>query len=634
MNELYRYRYNSLPVSGWFRVLVIEPSDDPENSMSCKLRHYPISAGIGYDALSYTWGDEEPECQIFIDEKIFWIRKNLYTALQVIRRKENELLLWVDAICINQDDEIERDYQVRQMNDIFAKARLVRVWLGAATLGSDRGVDVLCKFHNSVHDAWKGSWARIGSTLRKKDRLDASKSYDYFINSREDYEAYYKPIMPLLEDSQSLADLDEAVLLLCRPWWKRMWTLQESVLCKQVVCYCGSKSFPLDYFYTLAYFIYFSANFDSWPGLLTDSKVSLRETWRIADLRDHFSKKGRISLLLALDSSWNRKASDAKDKVIGLLGLLGQRSDLLPEYAWPLEKVYRAAFRAAIQEEGDLACLGFMSELSERRNTNLPTWVPDLEIHSETGSDYLASLSKPIFGSNLYNASLAQKAKEIRISTEDDDSVLVLEGITISTVQDVGVEAPGWETYGTDETDNRKWKETIRETLQQWRAMMPIVPEKPYCTGESLAQVFWRTVLVDLKQGTYPKPSPATGPSRLDANDQEWLSRLETEEGLQELILTWELSCQQVFRQLRLIEQFHRRFFVTTNGYVGLGPPSLETGDSICVLAPGTVAYALRDSKNGRWKYVGECYLHGIMNGEIIENAAQNEDSYTTFRIE
>ncbi|OTA91722.1 hypothetical protein M434DRAFT_75752, partial [Hypoxylon sp. CO27-5] len=182
MDEL--YHYSPLPVSGWFRVLIIEPSGDPENSMNCKLRHHPISPNIGYDALSYTWGDEEPECQIFIDKKLFWIRKNLYTALQVVRQKDKELFLWVDAICINQDDENERDYQVRQMNDIFAKASLVRVWLGAATIGSD---------------------------------------------------PYYKPIMPLLEDSQSLADLDQAVLLLCRPWWKRMWTLQESVLCKQVV---------------------------------------------------------------------------------------------------------------------------------------------------------------------------------------------------------------------------------------------------------------------------------------------------------------------------------------------------------------------------------------------------------------
>ncbi|KAI1418037.1 HET-domain-containing protein [Hypoxylon sp. FL1857] len=624
------YHYNSLPASGWFRILIIEPSDDSDHPISCKIQHRPITSDIGYDALSYTWGEEEPECRIFIDNKLFWIRKNLNTALQVVRRKEKELLLWVDAICINQDDETERDYQVRQMNDIFAKANLVRVWLGEATDGSDRGVDVLCEFHSTVDAAWKGSWARIGSTVRKKDRLDASKISDYFINSRDHFDAYYEPIMPLLKDPQSMEDLDQAVLLLCRPWWKRMWTLQESVLCKQVVCHCGSKSFPLDYFYTLAYFIYFSANFGSWPGLLADSTVSLREAWRIADLRDHISKNGRISLLLALDSSWNRRASDPKDKVIGLLGLLGQRSDLLPEYAWPVEKVYRAAFRAVIQEEGDLSCLGFMSELFERRNPNLPTWVPDLEIHSEKGSDNFASLSKPIFGSNLYNASLAQKAKSVQISTEEDDSVLSLEGITVDTVQAVGVKAPGWETYGSDEVDNRKWEETMRETLQQWRDMMPITPDQLYLTGEPLAQVFWRTVLVDLKQGAYPEPSRATGPSRLDANDIKRLSRLEAEEGLQELILTWGLSCQQVFRQLRLIEQFHRRFFVSANGYVGLGPPSLETGDSICVLVSGSVAYGLRDSKNGRWNY-----LHGIMDGEIIENAEQNENlPYTTFRIE
>ncbi|KAI1135346.1 HET-domain-containing protein [Hypoxylon sp. FL0543] len=579
------YHYNFMPLSGWFRVLIIEPSDESDHPISCKLRQYPITPDIGYDALSYTWGDEEPECRIFIDNKPFWIRKNLYTALQVVRRKEKELLLWVDAICINQDDETERDHQVRQMNDIFAKANLVRVWLGPATDGSDHGVDVLSKFHKLIEDTWKGSWARIGSTVRKKDKLDASKSYDYFINSRDDYDVYFEPIVPLLEDSESIAALNQAILLLCRPWWKRMWTLQESVLCKQVACYCGSKSFPLDYFYTLANFIYFSANFHVWPGLLTDSKVSLREAWRIADLREHLSRNGRVSLLLALDSSWNRKASDPKDKVIGLLGLLGQRSDILPEYSWPVEKVYRAAFAAAIKEEGDLSCLGFMSEILARRNPKLPTWVPDLELHSEKGSDHIASLSKPIFGFDLYNASLVRKAKKTWISTEDDDSVLVLK-------------------------------------------------DQLYRTGEPPAQAFWRTVVVDLKQGTDLGHCRATGPVRLDANDQEWLCRLETAQGLHELIYTWGLSCQQAFRQLRLIEQFHRRFFVTNSGYIGLGPPSLEAGDSICVLVPGMVAYVLRGSKNGKWKYVGECYLHGIMDGEMIEKAAQNEEPYTTFRIE
>ncbi|KAF4448055.1 hypothetical protein F53441_8486 [Fusarium austroafricanum] len=97
---------------------------------------------------------------------------------------------------------------------------------------------------------------------------------------------------------------------------------------------------------------------------------------------------------MALYSTWNRAASDPRDKVIGLLGLVKRRDDLKPEYSWPVEKVYRAAMRAALLEEGNLNCLGLISEAKGSRNKNLASWVPDFAVHSEPFQDYMTSLSK------------------------------------------------------------------------------------------------------------------------------------------------------------------------------------------------------------------------------------------------
>ncbi|KAH8789969.1 hypothetical protein F5882DRAFT_267251, partial [Hyaloscypha sp. PMI_1271] len=69
-----------------------------------------------------------------------------------------------------------------------------------------------------------------------------------------------------------------------------------------------------------------------------------------------------------------------------------------------------------------------------------------------------------------------------------------------------------------------------------------------------------------------------------------------------------------------------RRFFTTEKGYMGLGPPTLQPGDVICVIFGGITPFALRkqesdfssSSQNIRYRLVGECYLHGIMHGEAI----------------
>jgi len=600
------FPYKAIPAEGWFRLLIIEPCTNPSATISCCLKDHEIDSNLSYEALSYTWGEEEANCEIHIDGYSFSVRGNLHTALHALRRSDTDRTLWVDAVCINQLDLEERNYQVRQMNVIFTKAKHVNVWLGKGDSDSDTGIDFLRRFYDTLQQSPDAFMARVGSTISDANDGTVSTTHSNLVQSHEQYTALYSPVLALLSKPQCIDALDAAVRLLCRSWWKRMWTLQESVLCRSVIVHCGSRSLPIACFQALSYFIYFSINFNAWPGAPIDTQVSLRATWRTADLSDHIAQRGRINLALALDSSWNRRATDPKDKIMGLLGLVGKRRDLWLEYTWSVAKIYRIAFAAALREEGDLSCLGFISERPEDRNRGLPSWVPDFEIHSEPGRDYITSISKPIFDSRTYNASSMLATDRVFFNTEEQDAILVLDGVAVDRVSGVGDQAPGWEDLPADcGEDQPRWRDRMKKVVQGWESMASSMGGT-YLTGESVLQAFWRTILVDLKQAAYPGVSTAVLPLRLTTQDLVWLAEFSMKEKVDQLVETWELSCGVGFRQLRLIEQFNRRFFTTGRGYMGLGHSSLRIGDAICIFRGGAVTYALRATENGRWTYIGE----------------------------
>ncbi|PMD30893.1 HET-domain-containing protein [Hyaloscypha variabilis F] len=536
------YVYQPLPTTGWIRLMIIDIAANVDDPISCTLKDHAADDDLSFEALSYTWGDEPAQIPILLGGKRFLCRKNLESALRALRRSDSQLLLWVDAICINQADEAERNSQVVQMREVYCKAERVNVWLGDASGGSDCGMELLADFSKIVRS---DSVIKVGSTWDNEGvRIQGATS----TLSQAGFFVQYKPVFAMLDVLPRAKDLDDVVDLLRRSWWTRMWTLQESVLGRRVDVYCGSKTVPLAFFSTFP-----------WRGSHIGAGVALREVWRMADLRDHIRGQGRISLLLALDSSWNRTASDPKDKVIGLLGLLGDHNDMKPDYAWSIDKVYRAAFKALVIETKDLGFLGLISEERSLRNSSLPSWVPDLELHSKPGSDYISSLSKPIFNPTLYNA---------------------FHGRVIDNITTLGEKAPRRIVYD-DEPSSR---------------------------------AYWRCIMADLKQGPLHKGYDSGKPTRLDESDLRTLSELSSESGRRRLLFYWAGFCRRGSQQLRLIEQFNRRFFVTKAGYIGLGPEWLESGDAICILETGRVAYALRQVNNENWTYVGECYVHGLMD--------------------
>lgn len=94
-----------------------------------------------YDALSYVWGQEQCQTPAFVNGRPVIITSNLDIALRHFRDRYDEKILWVDAVCINQKDNVEKGPQVQMMGQIYSKAAQVLVWLGPAADGSDELLD-------------------------------------------------------------------------------------------------------------------------------------------------------------------------------------------------------------------------------------------------------------------------------------------------------------------------------------------------------------------------------------------------------------------------------------------------------------------------------------------------------------
>jgi hypothetical protein len=130
--------------SGSIRLLRLKPSTDQSAEIHCELFEYPLqdcSKSHLYEALSYVWGESQKKLHIVIYGYSFDVTDNLYKALLELRNHISERTIWVDAICINQADWIEKGDQIKMMAKIYGQAARVIVWLGEAAMNSDQALN-------------------------------------------------------------------------------------------------------------------------------------------------------------------------------------------------------------------------------------------------------------------------------------------------------------------------------------------------------------------------------------------------------------------------------------------------------------------------------------------------------------
>ncbi|KAB8228791.1 HET domain-containing protein [Aspergillus alliaceus] len=311
-----QYKYSPLPAGpSIIRVLRLLPNEDSTIPIKCQLISYSLpTTGKGhhlYEALSYVWGSEsKPQC-IFIDGCALPVTDNLYTALLHLRDYQLPRILWVDAVCINQQDDQEKASQIQLMPIIYGQASHVIVWLGAAADNSDRALENI--------------------------RLSAE----------------YKPS----EDKATImqekkTDYTAILMLLQRPWFRRIWVLQEVSAARSILVMCGSIKMNGYTFSSGLKGLNLLYKID--PGL--ESLIrSITYLIRGAIFRPEYMTypRGTLSLGELIDMYHTREATKKHDKVYALLGMssdVPKEAGLLPNYELPWNILFHRVIVSILPE--------------------------------------------------------------------------------------------------------------------------------------------------------------------------------------------------------------------------------------------------------------------------------------------
>lgn len=191
--------YTRLPEGSVRLLRLLPPDPDAPSQIKCRISSFALldsETAHAYEALSYVWGStvEGSGPSIAVNDHEFAVTPNLYAALLHLRDAFVERVLWIDALCINQNDDIEKGYQVQSMARIYAKANRVIVWLGEATADS-------------------------GSALRRL--LEAA---DTLSQEQQLHEITFDEVQQPQETAFEGREQRSPVLgLLARPWFRRIW---------------------------------------------------------------------------------------------------------------------------------------------------------------------------------------------------------------------------------------------------------------------------------------------------------------------------------------------------------------------------------------------------------------------------
>lgn len=165
------------------RLLKVLPSKRG-STVKCSLFHTTIDGS--YDCLSYRWGNDTPSKNIVINGMTYFVRENLYQFLIVAQSTaELHAPIWIDAICIDQDNAEEKNHQVQQMGQLYANAKTVHIWLGPATyqqheifayMAQSKSPSVAGKLHRSFSSPQK---SKVLKEISEADRIKLAQDIAY-----------------------------------------------------------------------------------------------------------------------------------------------------------------------------------------------------------------------------------------------------------------------------------------------------------------------------------------------------------------------------------------------------------------------------------------------------------------------
>ncbi|CAF9918515.1 hypothetical protein IMSHALPRED_004328 [Imshaugia aleurites] len=652
MSDEYSYQSCPLIKANYIRILTVQQGG-PGDLIECNLTTRPltilelpspINQVPPYEALSYHWGNEKAESKIKIYTAgfpgSFKVRPNLHAALKQLRFRDRPRRLWIDAICINQDDNDEKNAQVSLMADVYSKATSVCVWLGEASPDSTLALNFISRIVN----------------LDDFDRLVADR-----------------------RTPQEWAALSS---LMRRTWFSRRWVVQEIALADHATLYCGDAYVDWSEFadavslfeavesesHTISKSIMMSDLFDHIPDFL--GEIKFLGATRLVDATSNLFRKSKngqvLERLLSLEALISNlsafQASRPHDIIYAVLNLAkGMRTSaatsnkeslvetqshvateptdqtlreqkltklatrrfkqaveenrFIIDYQKPFFDVCKEFLRFTIKSDGflDIICRPWVPE-DGIPEAERPSWLlttsktawgmrPDGN-YSRANADTL--VGPPGLGKRNYNASGSFKVTD---SWKFGEGLKVrsmyVEGFVIDSIKRK-------KPYAADGIILNEWL-----SAGGWTDMSALPPDE-----------FWRTLVADRGPNGVNPPTFYPRACKSALNQSVKGGHISTS------TLVHNGKSTIVAKFLRRVQEviWMRRLIVTEYDFLGLAPEMSKKRDLICILYGCSVPVALRRmvdpvTEEEYFTFIGECYVHGIMDGEAFALARSRSDN-------
>lgn len=597
--------------------------DEP---LHCSLSVVSLLDRPQYNALSYVWGDIAPsapsEPSIILDKHVFPVTPNLYSALHHLRPRplgasQDPIVMWIDALCINQEDLDERNRQVAMMRDIYASATEVTIWLGEADEDSDATFDDLpTLLDSSISDK------------RTDIQRHAGNMFYAFMSTR----TWFTRVWIL----QELAMARDDPFVLCGYKQTQWSSLMKAwhVVARDLLSFIGTRLRPDE-----------AAEGEITEGEEKTELLAMTKLDVLDSLRPHHKAHTGASLVKLLYISRSSAATDPRDRIYGLLGLLDKALErescvrISVEYGKSCAEVYTDAMAYIFSRgEGPNFLSGqFLSGGSipapripslpiSTKQPQLPSWVPDFSRQSFVAGTQTSGMTfLPPAGMSVSGA--GQGAKNGKVL--EDHRTLRVEGLVVDTIDEVIPLGVTFEALVDSLTQLENVASQARQRILHFDDSI-----SPHMRRYRDAEPLWR-ILISNKDA---KSGYATAPA---SYEDSYLSLRDSAKSASRPVAHLDDAIRPHLELALLSCVGRKSLFITDSGFIGTCVPACRKGDLVAIIFGSPAPFVLRplpllnNEERLHHSLIGTCYVGGIMGGVMVDELyCEDLMDSTTFFIQ
>jgi hypothetical protein len=607
------------------RLLCIEPGV-VGSALECSLETTRLSCPeYSFEAISYVWGDTSKLKHIKIVEGSIKVTRNLYAAILSLRLPYEQRYVWADASCINQEDAQERGHQAKLIRKIYKSAKKVLIWLGPTTKNKAfLAFSAIC----GIASGGYLNGTRVGQANFYTNGMSTANIPD--VPCRDgppplNFKIFWTAVQDLFNQN----------------WFWRVWAIQEVSLARETDIIWDNESiawqhvglaasrirrnhhdvlqqYPMDGIFN-AYFMYrLSHGTTNLPPLVISFP-------RLLSLTRHF------------------ESTDARDRVYRLLSI--QTTDanpskgdffIQPDYEKSLQEVYTELAAKVISSENRLSLLSNVrhgEELSNDENWNgWPSWVPSWDksiIHalSPTEPGPTAAPRVPGYEYTLHitphNELVVSGHIYANIATVFNPFPAAQSSSSSSTSSAWPVPAyvpdtPAWTTHLSSSTGLA----TLAMTLTAGNSWYG---QPVHNVAAHIADFAAYAMHVGLATSTSTAAAAAAATATSGAAEVNWqrfaLAARHACSGRRPFSLT-------PVTMMMMEDDDDDNVGMDPFWGHGIGPAAMAPGDLLCVLFGFDLPVVLRLVEGSRYRFIGECYVHDLMDGRAVRNPDRRQETF------